>query len=246
MNTFCTACGEYHESLTLCPRIVSSSNVLPGLTDPAQSQYCRPAFSDDAAWDAHCERHLKRERELASKLEKETERADLNYKNWQDFTTHWEIAATERDAAKAEVERLKEEVRLLTASCHTIHDEKSEMFKAKESANLQVESLRRWISLYSECDCDVSKNKGMIHWFACRYVLGQKALGHAIETKGEGAENRVGETTCVDCKAVIPKAQKWDHLCAEKRDGPCPCPHHEKAPHLVTCLCCGYSVGQTR
>ena len=119
------------------------------------------------------------------------------------------------------------------------------------TSDLQVDALRRWISLYSECDCDVSKNKGMIHWFACRYVLGQKALGHAIETKGEGAENRVEEKCAHHVSRVFGTDGKQT-VCSwcgadvtEKRK--CETGHHNAGPGPVTtpeglryvCLLCG-------
>jgi len=41
-----------------------------------------------------------------------------------------------------------------------------------------------------------------------------KLLGPSEKT---AAEDGNGSTVCVDCKAVVPKADRWDHLCAENR-----------------------------
>lgn len=69
------------------------------------------------------------------------------------------------------------------AEIHRLQAEVAAKQKQADTFYEEVGKLRRWISLYSECDCDVSKNKGVIHWFACRYVLGRKALGIDLETK---------------------------------------------------------------
>lgn len=36
--------------------------------------------------------------------------------------------------------------------------------------------LRRWITLYSDCDCDTRKYPGRPHWFACRAALATRIL----------------------------------------------------------------------
>lgn len=136
------------------------------------------------------------------------------------------------DAARAEIERLKAKVENEHECAEELKGGLSKQYRESateldaldaklKSANLQVDALRKWITLYSECDCDVSKNKGMVHWFACRYVLGQKALGNALETKAENTS---------------------------EYDGPCP-DFHTRQPHLRTdggaCHRCGAAPKDT-
>lgn len=86
--------------------------------------------------------------------------------------------------------------------------------KSAKASELQVDELRGWIRLYSECDCDVSKNKGTVHWFACRWILGRKVLGEKYETKG--AESRIGEPTS------LPPDRLRNCGCGEKQIAVCP------------------------
>lgn len=46
----------------------------------------------------------------------------------------------------------------------------------QQASDLQVGELRKWISLYSECDCETRRKPAQPHWFACRHALGQKML----------------------------------------------------------------------
>lgn len=56
-----------------------------------------------------------KERALAAELQvrEQTERADLNYKNCQEFVGHWQNAASERDALRKVLEAIEEDYGLL-------------------------------------------------------------------------------------------------------------------------------------
>lgn len=112
------------------------------MTDNNKPSYCEPsdvrAESGDAAWDAHCERHHKRERELSQQLDsanKEIERLkgltgtiamESIIKHGEKLKRQLEEAEAERDLANGMV---------------------GKALRDAQAANLQVEALRKKIAV---------------------------------------------------------------------------------------------------
>lgn len=63
-------------------------------------------------------------------------------------------------------------------------DRTIEMSSMLESKSDEIAKLRKWISMFSECDCETRKLPGRPHWFACRKALAEKVLypsGRALD-----------------------------------------------------------------
>ena len=183
----------------------------PGYTDPIpwhlfcdESKLTDEELAVDTAWDAHCARHLKRERELSSKLETMTRAVQKDDELIADL--------------KAEVERLigvnRAQGERHAKRCEEWAKTADEEREAKESALLQLSEAKDLLrkvedqGVFHSCGSDLWPD-GKMKCPECEAGL----EGQILKLLGASIENRVDVPECGNCGGDLVRKTEPTWIC---------------------------------